>query len=382
MVFLAGPRQVGKTTTALQLERKKFYYYNWDNPEDKKSIISGPDRVAYEVGLDEAKETTTFIIFDEIHKYSKWKQFLKAFFDLYQSEIKIVVTGSAKLDVYQRGGDSMMGRYFLYRIHPLSVRELISTAISETLISPPKKISNEKFMQLFNFGGFPEPFLKKNKRFSTNWKRLRQLQLIQEDIRDVTQIQELSGLEMLCSALQSSIGQLTNYNCFSNLINVSNPTIRRWFNCLESFYFCFHIRPWTQNVIRTLKREPKYYLWDWSLVMDLGVRVENFIASHLLKAVHFWTDYGFGEFDLFFLRDKEKREVDFLVTRDGKPWFIAEVKSKNHSGISKSLYHFQEQTKALHAFQIVFDMDFVNQDCFSYDRPIIVSAQTLLSQLV
>ncbi len=384
MIFLAGPRQVGKTTTALHLENEaiNFYYFNWDRLEDQTAIIQGAAVVAYETRLEEAREGETLIAFDEIHKYSKWKQFLKGFFDSYEDKTRIIVTGSAKLDIYRKGGDSMMGRYFLYRVHPLSIRELLSVELPKDVIDSPKKISDEEFKQLFDFGGFPEPFLKRSVRFSTNWKRLRRQQLIREDVRDMTQIQELAGLEMLCTMLQASVGQLMNYHHFATLVNVSNPTIRRWFNCLESFYYCFHIKPWTKNVVRTLKREPKYYLWDWTLVTDQGARVENFIASHLLKAVHFWTDYGLGDFDLFFLRDKEKREVDFLVTKDQAPWFLVEVKTKNHSGISKSLYHFQEQTKAPHAFQVVFDMDYVDKDCFSYHKPVIVPAKTLLSQLI
>lgn len=219
-------------------------------------------------------------------------------------------------------------------------------------------------------------------RCSGQWQRLKQQQLIREDIRDLSQIQELAQLEMLSNVLQNQIGQLVNYNSLANLINVSSPTIQRWMRVLESFYYCFHLKPWTKNIKRTLRKEPKYYLWDWSIVSDPGARVENFVASHLLKAVHFWTDCGFGEYGLYFLRDKEKREVDFLVTKNQVPWFLVEVKSANNSGVSKSLYHFQKQTGAKHAFQVVFNMDYVDQDCFSYTEPVIAPMSTFLSQLV
>lgn len=384
MVFLAGPRQVGKTTTSLSFNEysNHFYYFNWDNQNDRKKIISGPERVAEETKLIEIKKEKTLIIFDEIHKYGKWKQFLKGFFDAYWEKCQVIVTGSAKLNIYKAGGDSLMGRYFLYRIHPLSIGEILNPNLFETEIRPPKKISKEKFYDLFKFGGFPEPYLKKNRRFSTHWQRLRQQQLIREDIRDLSQIQELAQLEMLSQILQNHSGQLMNYNHLANLIHISGPTVRRWLQCLESFYYCFSLKPWTKNINRTLRKEPKYYLWDWTLVPDLGQRIENFVASHLLKAVHFWTDYGFGEYQLYFLRDKEKREVDFLVTKDKIPWFLVEVKSANHSGISKSLYHFQAQTGAKHAFQVVFDMDYIDQDCFSYTKPIIAPLTTFMSQLV
>lgn len=329
-------------------------------------MISGPKKIAEEAKLQELKKGKTHIVFDEIHKYGKWKQFLKGFFDTYSERCQIIVTGSAKLNIYKSSGDSLMGRYFLYRVHPLSVGEILHPHLFPEEIRPPKKIAKKVIHDLWAFGGFPEPYLKKKARFSSHWQRLRQQQLILEDIRSLSQIQDLAQLEMLSSVLQSQVGQLITYNNLASLINVSNPTIRRWLQCLESFYYCFHLQPWTKNIKKTLKKEPKYYLWDWSLVSDLGARMENFVASHLLKAVHFWTDYGFGEYGLYFLRDKEKHEVDFLVTKNKVPWFLVEVKSGNHSGISKSLYHFQEQTGAKHAFQVVFDMDFIDEDCFLY----------------
>lgn len=383
MIFLAGPRQVGKTTTSLSVKRKKkkIFYFNWDNQPHRNLIISGPDKVAAEIKLEEAKQGKVIIIFNEIHKYGKWKQFLKGFFDVYAAECKIIVTGSAKLDVFKAGGDSLMGRYFLYRVHPLTIAEILHTNIPIKEVRLPKRISNAKISQLLEFGGFPEPFLTNNKRFYSNWKRLRQQQLIEEDIRQLSQIHELAQLEMLSSVLKSQVGQLLNYNNLANLINVSAPTVRRWLQCLESFYYCFSIKPWTKNVKRTLKKDPKYYLWDWSMPTEKGARLENFVASHLLKAVHFWTDYGLGEYDLFFLRDKEKREVDFLVVKDSQPWFIVEVKSKD-SGVSKALYHFQEQTKAKHAFQVVFDKEYIDKNCFSYTRPVVVPVSTFLSQLI
>jgi len=131
-----------------------------------------------------------------------------------------------------------------------------------------------------------------------------------------------------------------------------------------------------------LVKEPKIYLWDWSDIEDIGFKTENFVASHLLKAVHFWTDIGLGEFDLYFVRDKEKRGVDFLVTKDNKPWFLVEAKHSNNNSISEHLYRFQEQIGAPHAFQAVYNLDFVNEDCFKYTNPVIVPLATLLSQLI
>jgi hypothetical protein len=175
---------------------------------------------------------------------------------------------------------------------------------------------------------------------------------------------------------------LTNYSELAKKIHVSSETVRRWIETLKALYYCFSIQPWTTNISKSLLKEPKIFLWDWSLAEDKGQRLENFVASHLLKAVHFWTDRGFGDYELYFLRDKEQREVDFLVTKDKKPWFLVEVKSSSHQGISKSLYYFQEQTGAPHAFQVAFDLPYVQKDCFSHKKPLIVPATTLLSQLI
>ncbi len=386
MLFLVGPRQVGKTTTSLEIAepKPKHFYLNWDSQDDRKLIIQGPDAVARGLDLEMAKlgVQIPFVVFDELHKYKKWKTFLKGFFDKYSKKVQILVTGSARLDIYKAGGDSLMGRYFLYRLHPLTVAEVLLPPMRNVEIGPPKKLDDKEFLALFDFGGFPEPFLKRDPFFYSQWKRLRKQQLFNEDMRDLTKIQDYAQMELLAELLEGQAGQLTTYSSLANKVNVSVDTVKRWIKVLKSFYYCFTIQPWSKNVTRSLIKEPKVFLWDWSLVEDKGARVENFIACHLHKAVHYWTDRGFGEYGLHFLRDKEKREVDFLVSKNKKPWFIVEVKSSENQGISKSLYHFQEMTKAPHAFQVAFDMEYVDLDCFACTEPTIVPAKTFLSQLI
>ncbi len=157
--------------------------------------------------------------------------------------------------------------------------------------------------------------------------------------------------------------------------------MRRWIEVLKSFYYCFSIQPWSKNITRSLLKEPKLYLWDWSLVQDEGHRLENCVASHLLKAVHFWTDRGMGEYGLYYLRTKDKLETDFVVVKNGKPWFLIEVKTRA-KGLSPALFHFQKETGAPHAFQLAFDLPFVERNCFEEQGPILVPAKTLLSQLI
>lgn len=294
-----------------------------------------------------------------------------------------MVTGSARLDVYRAGGDSLMGRYFPYRLHPMSIAEIVNPVIRENEIAPmPKKIADEDFYALFNFGGFPEPFLRRSIQFYSRWKKLRSQQLFQEDLRELTRIHELGQIQILAELIKQQAGQLMNYSTFAKKINVSVDTIKRWIQTLKSFYFCFTIQPWTKNITRSLLKEPKIYLWDWALIDDEGAKVENFIASHLLKAVDFWNDRGLGDYGLFYLRDKEKREVDFLIVRQGKPWILVEAKNSDNSGISPALYYYQDLTKADFAFQVVLKMDYVDRNCFLDHKPRIVPAKTFLSQLV
>jgi uncharacterized protein len=390
MVFLAGPRQVGKTTIARLVlnslpDTVHHHYVNWDNVNDQKLILQGPSVLAKKIALDELSVSShgkPIIIFDEIHKFSKWKNFIKGFFDTYHQQTNIIVTGSAKLDVYRAGGDSLRGRYFLYRVHPLSVAECLRAEPSEKEICAPADITNDDWHALLTFGGFPEPFLERDMRFYNRWARLTYQQLFREEVRDLARIQEIAQLEILAEFLRAQSGQLINYDTLSLKLGVSAPTVKKWVSTLSAFYYCFTLKPWSKNVARSLIKQPKVYLWDWSAVVDEGARIENFVASHLLKAVNFWTDSGFGDYDLHFIRDKQGREVDFLISKDKQPWCLVEVKRSREAAISKNLFVFQQQLKAEHAFQVVFDAPYVEQDCFIHHQPIIVPARTFLGQLV
>ncbi len=384
MAFLSGPRQVGKTTASLEasMESPLHYYFNWDNEDHRALIIEGPKAVADVAKLDVMQKALPILVFDEIHKYRNWKRFLKGFFDTYEKKARIIVTGSARLDIYKRGGDSLMGRYFLYRIHPLSVREIVDPSLPDQEIRQPKEINPADYEALLLNGGFPEPYLKRNKSFLNHWKRLRFEQLFREDLRDLSQVQEISQMQFLAELLQEEASHSLNHAALAAKIKVSSPTLHRWIELLKNLYFCFTIQPWSKNLSRSLIKEPKIYLWNWALIEDVGARLEDLIASHLYKAVHFWTDRGFGEYGLYYLRDKDKREVDFLVTKNRKPWFMVEVKASGDKGLSRWLYYYQEKLKIPHAFQIGFDLPYVNRDCFEVKEPIIVPAKTFLSQLI
>jgi uncharacterized protein len=383
MIFLSGPRQVGKTTISKTCaSSKQIHYLNWDVKEQRAQIIAGPMQTAENLNLSSPKAQKPLIIFDELHKYKHWRDFIKGFYDLYKTDAHIIVTGSAKFDIYRRSGDSLMGRYFPYRIHPLSVAELLTTELPQTLVRPQRPIKTKLWNNLWQYGGFPDPFIKGNPQFWRRWMNLRKEQLFRKDIRDLSHIHEIDQLEILALHLQYQASQLVNYSNLANKINVSVNTVKRWMTTLKQFYYCFTLKPWTKNITRSLLKEPKVFLWDWSEIVNEGQRLENFVACHLLKAVHFWNDSGLGNFELFFIRDKEKNEVDFLITQENTPWLLIEVKLSANHHISQNLHRFQEQTGAPHALQVVFNLEFEDIDCFSYHKPVIVPLQTFLSQLI
>lgn len=385
MAFLAGPRQVGKTTIAKLLcdKAKRSLYLNWDYLPDRKRILTASQDIIDDLSSDVIGEIDLpLVVFDEIHKFKTWKQYLKGYFDHSKDHLHTLVTGSAKLDIYRRGGDSLMGRYFLYRIHPLSVAELVHGVRSEDELQAPKKLTIQKWAALREFGGYPDPYLKQDKRFLNRWRQLRFQQLFHEDIRSMSGVTDIAQIELLAKLLERNVGSGINYANLAKLVQVDAKTIKRWLDILASFYYCFTIRPWHKNVSRSLLKEPKVYLWDWSVIEEAGPKNENFVAQHLLKAVHYWTDMGFGKYDLYYLRDKEKQEVDFVISKDDEPWVLIEVKSSQKNAISKHLYYFYEQLKPKHAFQVVMDMPYIDEDCFAAQKPVVVPALTLLSQLV
>jgi len=379
MLFLSGPRQVGKTTIG---EGCATDYLSWDDADVKRAVMAGQRTVVDKYGLAAIAERDRVVVFDEIHKYSKWKPFLKGLYDVYSKGMRIVATGSAKMDVYKKGGDSMMGRYFPYRLHPFSVAELIDVSIpDEKLIRRPRRLSEDEWDALVRYGGFPDPFVHRDMRFLRRWQSLRFEQLTTVDIRDLTKVAELDQLAALAEILSHRSGEQLVYKNLAVEIGVDEKTAKKWVKTLKTLYFGFEVRPWFKNVENSIRKTPKWFLRDWSMIEDEGKRAETLIACHLLKAVETWTDLGYGEFTLNYLRNKQKREVDFVVVRDAKPWFLVEVK-KGDESLSGSLSLYQRQTGAKHAFQVVLDGEYVERSCFDYESPVVVPAKTFLSQLV
>jgi predicted AAA+ superfamily ATPase len=381
MAFVSGPRQVGKTTTC---RNHADSYTNWDNLDDREQILAGPAKLVERLRLDRLAKTTPVALFDELHKYPRWKQLLKGLFDTYADQVRIVVTGSSRMDTYRRGGDSLMGRYFLYRMHPFSVAEALHQDLPDPkrIVRPPEKIDGKDLGALWKHGGYPEPYLKGDARFTRRWQSMRTEQLLRGDVRDLTNIRQIDQLEILARVLSSRSAHQLIYSNLAKEVQVTVDTARRWIDTLNSLHLGFRIKPWFKNVSRSLRKEPKWFLRDWAGIEDAGDKAETFIACHLLKAVEGWTDLGFGKFQLAYLRDKQQREVDFVVIRDEKPWFLVEVKQQDEA-IGGALKYYQDQTKARLAFQVVIDADYVDADCFAKPcPPMVVPAKTFLSQLL
>jgi len=332
MVFIGGPRQVGKTIFALtflsEVTEKHPAYLNWDNVTTRSSLFRG-----------ELPSKEKCIVFDEIHKFGKWRNLVKGFYDTNKSERSFIITGSARLDYYSRGGDSLQGRYHYYRLHPFSLIELN------------KEPSKEDFRRLLKFGGFPEPFLKGEEKFWRRWQNERTRRVVSEDIRDLENVKDISLLELLALELPNRVGAVLSVKNLKELFQVSHETVERWLKIFERMYYCFRIPPYGSPKVRAVKKEQKLYLWDWSLVPESGPRFENFIASQLLKYCHFIEDTEGYRMDLRFLRDIEKREVDFVVLEDGKPLFAVECKT-GEKEINPSLFYFMDRTKIPKFYQV------------------------------
>jgi len=378
MVFLSGPRQVGKTTLCGKVGTVRL---NWDNGTQRRIILGGEEKVAAFAELDRERAKTPVLVLDELQHHPGWKRFLKGFFDEYGERVKVVVSGSARLDVYKRGGDSLMGRYFPYRMHPLSVGELARPVQPEAVTVPPGYPGEEAWEGLWRFGGFPEPFAKGEAGFYGRWQRLRFEQLVREDIRKDTAIRGLDQMETFARILAERSGEQLVWAPLGAEVQANEGTAKNWTAVLESFFFGFRVPPWARGVAGALRKTPKWYLRDWARVADRGKRCETMLACHLLKAVQLWTDLGFGEYSLHYVRDKGGRhEVDFLVAKDGKPWLLAECKASDTT-LTPALAEFGRTLGARHVLQTVFDLPYEEIDCFGLERPAVVPARTFLAQL-
>ncbi len=354
MVFLAGPRQVGKTTVAKHIMSSSYgssgIYLNWDNRSDRKEI-----RQARWPGEE------SLVILDELHKWRLWKGWIKGEFDKHRERVRFLVTGSARMDIYRRGGDSLQGRYHHYRLHPLSFGEVAGEGPGE-IVSPgselsfPARGSPDLVGALMHYGGFPEPFLAQSERTLRRWQKERVDRFFQEDVRDLESVRDLTSLQLLADLIPERVASMLSLNSLREDLEVSHKAVAHWMEILERLYFVFRLRPFTSRAVRALQKMPKVYLWDPSQVVDTGPRFENVVALHLLKLCHWLEDREGYRVELRYLRDRAGREVDFLVTANRKPWFAVEAKA-SATKIEPALRYFQQRLKIPWCYQVVLNGD-------------------------
>ena len=343
MVLISGPRQVGKTTLAKNIASKagNSCYFNYDIPKNKALLVQNP---TFFEETDREKEKNPIVIFDEIHKYKEWKNYLKGVYDGYSDSFSFIATGSGRLDLFQNSGESLAGRYRMLHLFPFTIGELFSKEpklkSANELIKIPEIRSSEIWEKLFNYSGFPEPFLKASSISYNRWSNVYHKQIIREDIRNTFAVKNIDAMETLYALLPSKTGSLLSTSNLSGLIKVSHKTISEWIKVFEKFFLLFTVRPYSKKISRSIVKQPKIYFYDYCLLDDPAMKFENMIAVELKRAVTNWTDFGLGNFNLFFIRNKDKKEVDFLITENNEPYIMIETKS-TETTVSKNLKEFQ-----------------------------------------
>jgi len=356
MVLITGPRQVGKTFLAksIQQEFKKTIYLNNDDIEDAKTIRNR-----------EWPLNTELIILDELHKMKNWKNYLKGTFDTRSDNQTFLVTGSARLDTFRQTGDSLAGRYFFYRLNPLSVKEL-STMLPYEAVSA-----------LNRLGGFPEPFLSSSDEHAQRWRQQYYTDIVREDIMDFSRINEIRAIRLLLEMLRKRIGSPLSYVSLSEDLQIAPNTVRKYIDILESLHIIFIIRPYHRNIARSILKEPKIYFYDSGYVDgDEGVHLENTVAVCLLKHVQYLHDAKGTDISLHYIRTKDGKEVDFAIAQKDALTHFIEVKLSD-SAISENLKYFKERYSQINAVQLVHNI--------RHDKEInnigVVQAGAWLSQL-
>lgn len=383
MVILAGPRSVGKTTLCKEiLSSRKALSLNWDNIADRELILSGPENILHKINMKSTGNGLPIVVFDDLSLYREWKNLLKGYYDVLSNQCRFIIIANEKVNIYRSGQDSMMGRYFSYQIHPLTVSELCQRSDFSNDYSLPKEIAEGNWNTLLKYGGFPEPFLKSTQRYHSQWSKNRRDCWVTIDAREQARVTDSQLFNLLIELLERNVGQATNFTSVARPLQISVPTVQHWYEVLCNHYYCFSLSPWTGNIKRSLQKAPKFYLYDWSQIKDENKKIENFVACHLKKTIDFWNDIGLGSYQLFYIRDKDGYEVDFVVIKNGNPWMMLDVVNSKIKDLSQSLLHFQKQLDLSHVFQLSPDMPYVEKDCFSVDKPIIVPIKTFLSQLV
>ncbi len=343
MVLLSGPRQCGKTTLAKSLGPQA--YYNWDITKDRKLLLAG-----------ELDDLADLWVLDEIHKDRKWRNRLKGLYDEYHENHRILVTGSAKLGLYSRGGDSLQGRYYQHRLHPFTLSEIADLPFrqatwTEKIDDSTLRSLRAQFDQLILLGGFPEPLLSGSEVEARRWRLNYSQRLIEDEVRSLEQVHDLARLELLLDHLPQTVGSVLSINSLREDLDVSFNTAKKWIEILERLYAVFRIYPFGSPKLKAVKKEAKLYFWDWSWIQNPAARFENLIAVHLLRWVHWQQDVLGEKYELRYFRNTVGHEVDFIVLKDNQPILAVEVKVDDRAA-DAGIKYLLERLPIAQAFQV------------------------------
>ena len=365
MRFIAGPRQTGKTTIAKSFLQQNGFgslYYNWDNRRVRDDYRRDNHFFAADMfNVPAGADGKRWIGMDEIHKYPDWKNILKDFFDSYHEDAFFVVTGSARLDMMRRSGDSLAGRYLNFRLSPVVLRELAATRLP----APPARADDlindklqrptyraEELATLLRFSGFPEPLVNGTERFQRRWKDAYIDTLLHEDLREITQIKNLEKTIDLMFLLPERVSSPLSINALAGDIGCSFATAANYLAALELGYLIFRVKPFHRKIARSIRKEQKAYFYDWTRAAGKAAIFENYVAVELKSLTDAWVDSGLGNFELFYLRNRDGKETDFLICRNAAPWLLVEVKL-SRSSIDSHHKKNQQQLGGIPLIQIV-----------------------------
>jgi len=337
MRFVTGPRQSGKTTLARAQLREthcEALYLLWDLRSVRQRYKT--DELFFTADFPPAV-AQPWVCLDEIHKMPKWKNILKGLFDALDGRCWLIVTGSAKLDILRQAGDSLAGRYFTFHLHPVTLAELAGHAsalaacptLAEEFLrarADARPTAPAALDQLLRFSGFPEPLLNAHTAFHRKWAGDYIESVIREDIGTLTRIVDREHLHDLYHLLPGTVGNSLSMTSLGGHLQVSPVTVKHYLGRLDDFFLTFSVRPFTRNIKRSLVKAPKFYVYDWTRVADPGHRFENYVACELLSRARLWTDVSGLAFGLYYVRNKQKQETDFLITRERDPWLLIEAK--------------------------------------------------------
>ena len=340
ILILTGPRQSGKTVLSKKLfsTSTNYEYFNYFDPKDRQILEK-----------KEWDRNCRYLIFDELHLKKNWKSWLKALYEKEGLRQGIIVTGSARLEAYRRSGDSLAGCFFPFRLHPLDLQE-IHQAKKQT--NPEKILS-----RLLEVGGFPEPYLKGTKQFYRRWERTHSESILKEDMLELDKYHRISQLKTLLELLKTSVGSTIQYENFAKILQCDGKIVKKMLDLLESFYFIFKVSPYYKNIKKSIRKQPKYYFYDIAQVQDKGARFENLIACVLLKYNHFREDCYGEKRNFHYLRNKEKREIDFLLTKENKPIKMIEAKWKDDKLTPHFDFFARDISVPVKKIQVVRDLE-------------------------